>query len=88
MNIKQHSRYQTELIFDKKKQRNVKRSRSKNITCFNPPFSRNFTTNIAKRFLDLLDLKFPKSYKIQRIFSRNIVASRMYRVLLKFTIKT
>ena len=49
----------------------MKRNRSQNISWFNPPFSRNVTTNIAKRFLDLLDLQFPISNKIHKIFNRN-----------------
>ena len=40
---------------------------------FNPPFSRNCTTNVAKRFLNLLDIHFRKLNKLHQIFNRNTV---------------
>ena len=42
-------------------------------TSSNPPFSRNVTTNVAQRFLNLLDIHFPKSNKLHKIFNRNTV---------------
>ena len=41
-----------------------KRNRSRNIIWFNPPHSQNVITNVAKRFLNLLDHYFPKSNKL------------------------
>ena len=61
------------LIYTDKKDIKQKRSRSNNIICFNPPFNKNVSTNIAKRFLNLLDQHFPKSNKFQAIFSKNTV---------------
>ena len=69
-----NSRYQqTKLIFSKKEQRRRKRICNCNIIWFNPPFGRNVTTNVAKQFLNLLDIIFPKSNKLHKIFDRNTV---------------
>ena len=54
-------------------QNNNKRSRQRNIIWFNPPFSQAVSTNIAKRFLDLLDKHFPQNNQLLKIFSRNTV---------------
>ena len=59
--LKNSGYQQTQLIFNKKEPRKQKRNHSRNIIWFNPQFSRNVTTNVAKRFLDLLDTHFPKS---------------------------
>ena len=90
--LKNSGYHQTKLIFSKKEQRKQKRIRNRNIIWFNPPFSRNVTTSVAKRFLNFLDIHFPKSNKLHKIFNRNTVklvtaAPRIYRVLLKLTIK-
>ena len=63
----------TELIFNRKEHRKQKRNHSRNKIYFNLPFSSNVTTNVAKRFLNLLDIKFPKSNKFHKIFNRNTV---------------
>ena len=44
--------------------------RRRNITWFNPPYSRNVTTNIGRRFLSLIDKHFPKGNKLNKIFNR------------------
>jgi len=36
------------------------RKRHRNITWFNPPFTRNVATNIGKKFFNILDREFPK----------------------------
>ena len=71
--LKNSRNQQTELIFNKKEERKHKRNLSLNIILFNPPFSRNATTDVAKRFLDLLDLNFPKTNKLHKIFNRTTV---------------
>ena len=53
----------------KKKRRN----RPRNITCFNPPFSRNVQTNVGKTFLQLIDKHFPRSNPLHKIFNRGTV---------------
>ena len=55
----------------------VKRQPHRNIIWFNPPYSRAVITNIAKEFLQLIDLHFPPSNKFHKIFNRNNVAHRM-----------
>ena len=38
---------------------------------FNPRFSQNVQTNVAKSFHPLIDKNFPKSHKLHKIFNRN-----------------
>ena len=52
---------------------NNKRNRQRNIIWFNPPFSQAVSTNVAKRFLDLLDKHFPQNNQLHKIFNRNTV---------------
>ena len=52
---------------------NTARSRPRNIIWFNPPYSMNVKTNVAKKFLTLLDKCFPKSHKFHKLFNRNNV---------------
>ena len=47
------------------------RARSRNVIWFNPPFSQNVQTNVAKSFLHLIDKHFPKSHNLHKIFNRN-----------------
>ena len=61
------------LIYTDKKDIKQKRNCSHNIIWFNPPFNKNVSTNVAKRFLNLIDEHFPKSNKLHAIFSRNTV---------------
>ena len=61
------------LIYRDKKDIKQKRKRSRNIIWFNPPFNKNVSTNVAKRFLNLLDQHFPKSNKLHTIFNINTV---------------
>ena len=51
----------------------VKRQRHRNIIWFNPPYSRAVITNVAKKFLQMVDLHFPPSNKFHKIFNRNNV---------------
>ena len=61
------------LTFNKKEHQSLKRTRHRNIIWFNPPFSTNVTTNVAKTFLSLLDKHFPKSNNLHKRFNRNSV---------------
>ena len=47
------------------------RSRKRNIIWFNPPYSLNVRTNVAKLFLNLIDKCFPKGHKLHKLFNRN-----------------
>ena len=49
------------LIYTSKKDIKQKRIRSRNIIWFNSPFNKNVYTNVAKRFLNLIDQHFPNS---------------------------
>ena len=48
-------------------------NRNRNIISFNPPFNKDVSTNLAKKFLDLLDKHFPKLAELHKIFNRNNV---------------
>ena len=58
------------LIYTDKKHIKQKRNRFRNIIWFNPPFNINVSTNVAKRFLNLIEQHFPKSNKIHAIFQQ------------------
>ena len=45
----------------------------RNIKWFNPPFSQTVSTNVGKRFLNLLDKHFPPNNQLHKIFNRNTV---------------
>lgn len=53
------------------KPNNRKRPRKRQIIWFNPPFSMNVKTNVAKRFLTIVDKCFPRNHKFRKIFNRN-----------------
>ena len=40
---------------------------------YNPPYSKKVETNIGKRFLSLIDVHFPKSNPLHKIFNRNTI---------------
>jgi hypothetical protein len=50
-----------------------KRNRQRKIIWFNPPYSKNVKTNVAKNFLQLIDKHFPKSSRLHKIFNRNTI---------------
>ena len=52
------------------KRRNRQRN---NVLWYNPPFSKNVSTNIGHRFLTLVDKHFPKDHKLRKIFNRNTI---------------
>ena len=47
------------------------RNHQRNITWFNPPYSKNVKTNVGKHFLSLINHHFPKSNPLHKIFNRN-----------------
>ena len=61
-----------ELKYEPKKGKR-KRNRNRKIIWFNPPFSKNVSTNIGKKFLNLIDKHFPKTNKLHKIFNRNTI---------------
>ena len=50
-----------------KKDKKEKQNHSYNIIWFNPPLSKNFSTNVAKRLFNLIDQQFPISSKLHAI---------------------
>merc|ERR1712155_155767 len=44
-----------------------RRTRSRKVTWFNPPFSQSISTNVGKKFLDLIDSCFPPSLRAARL---------------------
>ena len=69
-----HSGYSNNnLSFYQSSTNHVKRQRHRNIIWFNPPYSRAVITNVAKKFLQLIDLHFPPSNKFHKISNRNNV---------------
>ena len=44
-----------------------------NVIWYNPPFSKNTSTNIGYKFLALIDKHFPKDHKLRKIFNRNTI---------------
>ena len=47
-----------------------RRNQSRNIICFNPPFSSNVETNVARKFLKLVQKHFSK-HCYHKIFNKN-----------------
>ena len=61
------------LQFNKTSNNHTKRNRQRNIIWFNPTFSRAVSTNVGKRFLQLLRHHFPPFNKLHKIFNNNTV---------------
>ena len=63
-------RYEPPVTNQSNKQR---RNRTRRIIWYNPPYSRNVSTNIGREFLKILDEEFPKDHTLSKIFNRNTV---------------
>ena len=50
-----------------------KRKRSRKISWFNPPFSKNVKTNVGAKFLNIISKNFPKNNPLSKILNRNTV---------------
>ena len=50
-----------------------KKIRKRNITWFNPPFSKNVATNVGNKFFTLLSSCFPPNNKLHKIINKNTV---------------
>ena len=66
------SGYNHQLQYQERKE-HKKKSRSRNIIWFNPPFSQNVTTNIGQKFFKLLRKHFPKGHKFHKLFNQNSI---------------
>jgi hypothetical protein len=50
-----------------------RKNRKRNITWYNPPYSKSVSTNIGKQFLKIIDQEFPSTHVLHSIFNRNTV---------------
>ena len=50
-----------------------KHSRKRNIIWFNPPYSQKVSTQVGKKFLQIIDKCFPKGHTLHKAFNRNTV---------------
>ena len=48
-----------------------KRTRSRNVTYFNPPYSANTTTDVGRKFLNLVEKHFPPGHVLHSTFNKN-----------------
>ena len=64
------SGYDINLHFDPPVNSEKSNNRHRNVTYFNPPFSKNVKTNIGKQFLSLIDKHFPLSQPLRQIMNR------------------
>jgi hypothetical protein len=60
-----------DIIIHNKDPPKMKRSRSRKIIWFNPPYSLTVKTNVARSFLSIVDRNFPKTHRLYKIFNRN-----------------
>ena len=58
------------LEYEKNRNGGISKNRSRKIIWFNPPFSKNVSTNVAKEFLRLVDKHFGRNQKYKKIFNR------------------
>ena len=49
----------------------VKRTRTRNVIWYNPPYNVTVKTNIGRKFIDLIDKHFSKKNPLSKIFNRN-----------------
>ena len=68
-----HSNFSHKLEYMPHVTQQPRRNRLRNIIWFNPPFSKNVKTNIARSFLKLVDTHFPIGNKLHKIFNKNTV---------------
>ena len=53
--------------------KNCKRKRERNVTWYNPPFSGSVSTNIGKKFFQIIDSCFPPDNKLHKLLNRNTI---------------
>ena len=67
------SGYHYTLQYEPAKTCKRKNRQRNNILWYDPPFSKNTSTNIGHKFLVLVDKHFPKNHKLSKIFNRNTI---------------
>jgi hypothetical protein len=68
-----NSGYKGKLEYKENTERTKKRQRSRKIIWYNPPYSTNVTTNIGRKFFQLIEKHFPAGSKLSKIFNRNTI---------------
>ena len=71
--LENYGSHPVKLNFTQTRENKPKHNRSQNIIWFNSRYTKRIITNVAKRFLNLLDHHFPKSTKLNKIFNRTTV---------------
>ena len=73
-NILKTSGYKENLSYQSESSKaDTRKNRNRKIIWFNPPYSCNVKSNIARQFLQLVDRHFPQNNKLHKIFNRNNV---------------
>ena len=65
--------YSENLHYRDEQPKKSKRNRQRNIIWFNPPFSKNVSTNVGQKFLKLIAKHFPENSRLHKIFNKNTV---------------
>ena len=65
--------YKHQLKYEPNIQVNVKKNRSRRISWFNPPFSRNVKTNVGAKFLRIINKNFQPNHPLQKILNKNTI---------------
>ena len=66
-----NSGFETKLFYKMNESTTRRRSRKRKIIWFNPPFCQSVETNVARKFLLLVDKHFPPGHDLRKIFNRN-----------------
>jgi hypothetical protein len=65
--------YTDKLVWMGDIEKKQKRTRSRKVVWFNPPYSQNVQTNVGKEFLKLIDKHFPNADPLHKILNRNTI---------------
>ena len=72
-NILEKCGYSEKINYCPDTQPTSRKNRSRKVIWYNPPFSMNVETNVAKTFLALVRKHFPRYHKFNKIFNKNNV---------------
>ena len=67
------SGFNVSLSYEKESQNKQKRTRSRKIIWFNPPYNKQVKTDIGRTFLKLVKKHFPKTHRLHKIFNRSTI---------------
>ena len=65
------SGFETKFDYKKNESTTRRRSKKRKIIWFNPPYCQSVETNVARKFLLLVDKHFPPGHDLRKIFNRN-----------------